>query len=45
MQTLEQDLARLFVAGKISEASAVARARNVGVMRDRIANMRKRSIC
>jgi twitching motility protein PilT len=44
MQTLEQDLARLCVAGKISEATAAARARNVGVMRDRIAMMRKRGM-
>lgn len=42
MQTLEQDLARLCVSGKITEAVATARARNAGVLRDRIALQRKR---
>jgi twitching motility protein PilT len=42
MQTLEQDLARLWVAGQISEATAVAMARNPGVFRDRAARMRAR---
>ncbi len=37
MQTLEQDLARLWVGGVISEAVALACARNVGVLRDRAA--------
>ena len=40
MQTLEQDLARLWVTGQISEATAVAMARNAGVLRDRAARMR-----
>lgn len=43
MQTLEQDLARLFVTGRISEAAAVARARNVSVLRDRIVWLRRRA--
>ena len=40
MQTLEHDLARLWVSGQISETSAVAMARNPGVLRDRAARMR-----
>jgi twitching motility protein PilT len=40
MQTLEQDLARLWVAGRISETSAVAMAKNPNVLRDRVARMR-----
>ncbi len=40
MQTLEQDLARLWVSGQISETTAVAMARNPGVLRDRAARMR-----
>jgi twitching motility protein PilT len=40
MQTLEQDLARLWVSGQISETSAVAMARNPGVLRDRAARLR-----
>lgn len=43
MQTLEQDLARLWVAGRISEAVAVATARNVNTLRSRVALLRKRS--
>lgn len=43
MQTLEHDLARLCVTGRITEASAIARARNVGVLRDRMTMMRKRA--
>jgi twitching motility protein PilT len=39
MQTLEQDLARLWSSGKISEAVAVATARNVPVLRDRVASL------
>ena len=39
MQTLEQDLARLWVTGQISEATAMAMARNAGVLRDRAARM------
>ena len=42
MQTLEQDLARLWVTGRISEATAVAMARNPGMLRDRAARMRAR---
>ena len=42
MQTLEQDLARLWVTGRISETTAVAMARNPGVLRDRAARMRTR---
>jgi twitching motility protein PilT len=42
MQTLEQDLARLWVAGKISEITAVAMARNPNIMRERAARMRVR---
>ena len=42
MQTLEQDLARLWVGGQISEATAMAMARNPNVLRDRAARMRAR---
>jgi twitching motility protein PilT len=41
MQTLEHDLARLLVAGQLSEATASAMARNPNVMRDRAAMLRK----
>jgi twitching motility protein PilT len=41
MQTLEQDLARLMVAGLLSEATATALARNPSSMRDRAAMLRK----
>ena len=37
MQTLEQDLARLVVEGKVSEATALANTRNPGIVRDRVA--------
>ena len=40
MQTLEQDLARLWVGGRISETTAVAMAKNPNVLRDRVARMR-----
>jgi len=40
MQTLEHDLARLWVSGRISETTAVAMARNPGVLRDRVTRMR-----
>ncbi|MFZ4767128.1 MAG: type IV pilus twitching motility protein PilT [Roseimicrobium sp.] len=40
MQTLEQDLARLWVAGRISEVTASAMARNQNVLRERAANLR-----
>jgi twitching motility protein PilT len=41
MQTLEQDLARLWVGNWISETTATTLARNPGVMRDRAALLRK----
>lgn len=41
MQTLEQDLARLWATGRIAETTAVAMARNVPVMRDRAAMLRR----
>lgn len=40
MQTMEQDLARLWVAGRIGEQTAAAMARNPSVMRERAANLR-----
>ena len=40
MQTFEQDLARLWVARRISETTAFAMARNPQVLRDRAANLR-----
>lgn len=39
MQTLEQDLAQLWTTGRISEATAVAMARNPGILRDRVERM------
>jgi twitching motility protein PilT len=42
MQTLEQDLARLWVGGMITEGAAVAMARNVNILRDRAALLQKR---
>lgn len=41
MQTMEQDLARLWATGQITETTAVAMARNVSVMRDRAAMLRR----
>jgi twitching motility protein PilT len=41
MQTLEHDLARLWVANLISENTALAMARNPGTLRDRAAMLRK----
>ena len=41
MHTLEHDLARLWIAGHLTEQSAAALARNPAVMRDRAAMMRK----
>ena len=41
MQTLEQDLARLWTSGQIGEAAALALARNPAVMRDRAALRRR----
>lgn len=43
MQTLDQDLARLWVDGRIGEATALAASRNPAAVRDRAALMRKRS--
>lgn len=40
MQTMEQDLARLWVAGRIGEQTAVAMSRNPAVMRERASNLR-----
>lgn len=42
MQTFEQDLARLWVGGWISEQTATAYARNVSVLQDRAARLRLR---
>jgi twitching motility protein PilT len=41
MQTLEQDLARLWVAGRITEQTAIASCKNVATMRER-ANILRR---
>jgi twitching motility protein PilT len=41
MQTLEQDIARLWVTGRITEQTAVAACRNVQVMRERAALLRR----
>lgn len=41
MQTLEQDLARLWTTGRITEAAAMALARNPSVVRDRAALARR----
>lgn len=43
MQTMEQDLARLMVAGTISETTALALARNAGVLRDWSQHLRQRA--
>jgi twitching motility protein PilT len=43
MQTLEQDLARLWMSGAISEQAALARARNPQVLRDRVALAARRT--
>jgi twitching motility protein PilT len=42
MQTLEQDLARLWNAGRITETTAAAMARNPSVLRDRFQMLRRR---
>lgn len=42
MQTLEQDLARLWVAGSISENTAEIMARNTAILRDRANLLRRR---
>ena len=41
MQTLEQDLARLWVSGRITEQTAVASCKNVSVMRERAILLRR----
>ncbi|MHA3771333.1 type IV pilus twitching motility protein PilT [Verrucomicrobiota bacterium sgz303538] len=41
MQTLEQDLARLWISGRISETTAIAMAHNPSVLRDRAALLRR----
>lgn len=41
MQTLEQDIARLWVSGRISEQTAVASCKNVNVMRERASLLRR----
>ncbi len=43
MQTMEQDLARLWVEGQLSETAAAAVCRNPAVMRDRAAVMRRKT--
>jgi len=41
MQTLEQDIARLWTSGRINEQTAIASCRNVPVMRERAAMLRR----
>lgn len=41
MQTFEQDLARLWMSGRISEATAMAMTRHPNVLRDRAMNLRR----
>ena len=41
MQTLEQDIARLWVSGRITEQTAIASCRNVPVMRERAMLLRR----
>ena len=41
MQTLEHDIARLWVGGRITEQTAVASCKNVAVMRERAAILRR----
>lgn len=41
MQTFEQDLARLWVSGRITEATAMAMARHPNVLRDRALHLRR----
>ena len=43
MQTLEQDIARLWVSGRITEQIAVSVARNVPTLRERVALLRRRN--
>jgi Tfp pilus assembly pilus retraction ATPase PilT len=40
MQTFEEDLARLWASGTVSEGTASAMARNAGVLRDRYQALR-----
>lgn len=42
MQTLEEDLARLWIGGIISETTAVAMARSPAILRDRVTRLRSR---
>jgi twitching motility protein PilT len=42
MQTLEQDLARLWASNLISESTAIANAKNPEIVRDRVGMMRRR---
>jgi twitching motility protein PilT len=44
MQTLEQNLARLWVSGQISETAAVALSRSPGLLRERAARIRQRPL-
>lgn len=44
MQTLEQDLARLWSNGAITETTALAMARNTAVLRDRVALIRRQAL-
>lgn len=44
MQTLEQDLARLWSNGAITETTALAMARNPAVLRDRVALLRRQAL-
>jgi twitching motility protein PilT len=41
MQTLEQDVARLWVTGRITEHTAIASCKNVGVMKERAQLLRR----
>ena len=41
MQTLEQDIARLWVSGRITEQTAIANCRSVSTMRERAALLKK----
>ncbi len=43
MQTLEQDIARLWVSGRITEQIAVSVAKNVTLLRERVALLRRRN--
>jgi twitching motility protein PilT len=42
MQTLEQDLARLWASGRISEATAISCTRNPVLLRERVAGLKRR---